>query len=208
MKNDLNAVVRKFSQVENVDIWRADLDAPVWTNAGKLWLQEKEQTRASRYVFEKSRKRYIAARSALRYLLGLYREVSPAEICFQENAYGKPMVKGGPLFNLSHADNLAVYAISPDREVGIDVERIREVKEANIIATQWFEESERILYQNECQISPEKAFFQGWVRMESRLKALGVGLGAKNEASWDRNCWSRYDLDLGPEWVCALVVQK
>src|SRR5713226_8070086 len=116
---------------DEVHSWCASLDVPPETSA-RLYatLTLDERTRSARFRFERDQQRYIVARGVLRDLLGRYLQIQPGEIRFVYNAFGKPDL--GPefanrlKFNLSHSAGLALIAISPASDVGVDLEYIRE----------------------------------------------------------------------------------
>ena len=79
---------------------------------------------------------------------------------------GKPY-KAGEFFNVSHSGDFAVIAVS-DKEVGVDVEKIRDIKSA--VIKRAFSENEKAFI-----LSP-KDFYKGWTLKESLLKCIGCGL--------------------------------
>src|SRR5688572_32828154 len=93
----------------------------------RAWLSDAERRRAGRFRFERDRRRFIVARARLRELLAARLDVKPEAI---ELAYGKNGKPGlaqrfadtGWRFNVSHCDEVAVYAFSCDSEIGIDIE--------------------------------------------------------------------------------------
>ncbi|MBR5539735.1 MAG: 4'-phosphopantetheinyl transferase superfamily protein [Clostridia bacterium] len=94
--------------------------------------------------------------SAVGYSL-LLGEVS-GEIAFKEN--GKPYFKDVPLyFSISHSGNTVICAIS-DREIGADVEKVREIPRG--VAMRFFTERER-----QCD------FFEIWTKKEAYGKCIG-----------------------------------
>ncbi len=109
---------------EEIHIWQAALD--IGSDQAERWselLSGDERERAARFRFERDRVRYIAGRAQLRMLLAGYLDASPAELVFSYGDNDKPMLAGdGPCFNLSHSGALALYAVTADVEVGIDVE--------------------------------------------------------------------------------------
>jgi 4'-phosphopantetheinyl transferase len=139
-----------------------------------------EQQRAERFHFERDRQRFVVGRGTLREILGCLLEVDPAGLSFSYGKYGKPRLAGtaaarGLCFNVAHSDSMALYAIA-DREIGVDVEHIRPVAEAEQVALRFFAPRERSCYQS---LPPERrleAFFNCWTRKEAYLKALGAGL--------------------------------
>src|SRR5918993_4584030 len=93
-------------------------------------LAEDEINRASRFHFKRDRERFVAGRGLLRVILSSYVGVSPGEIIFIYGNRGKPALQpqvGGPAieFNLAHTDGMAIYAVTQDQPVGVDIELIQ-----------------------------------------------------------------------------------
>lgn len=82
----------------------------------------------------------------------------------------KPYLKEVPQihFNLSHSKNMVICAIS-DKEVGVDIEHVREIKEATI---------QRIFSENEKEFAKkeEEGFVRLWTMKEACSKLRGIGL--------------------------------
>ena len=142
-------------------------------------LSEDEICRSNRFHFEKDRKQFVASRGILRTLLGNYLSCPPKELLFRYNPYGKPFIenKEGLCFNLAHSQDVAVFGFSIEREIGIDVEQIRQISDMEVLAARFFCKEEtaklmRLLPSDRCS-----AFFRCWTRKEAYIKALGKGLG-------------------------------
>jgi 4'-phosphopantetheinyl transferase len=167
---------------DEVHIWRASLemDSAALRRFESL-LADDERIRAERFMFDRDRNRFIAARGILRDALGRYLACPPQIIGFVYGPRGKPaIVSGGeqpPIrFNLSHAHGLALIGITRKREIGIDVELIRSDFASQEIAKRYFspKEIDRLN-----QIPGERrteAFFLCWTRKEAYIKAKGDGL--------------------------------
>ncbi len=149
-------------------------------------LSPEECARSNRFAFEHLRRRYRAARSALRVLLAAHLGVSARDIRFIEGAQGKPYVEGAPdcAFNLSHSDDFAVVAIAPQPtqdEVGVDVEIVRPMRDALALAKSNYTAAEReplTLLEGQAR---DTEFLRIWTRKEACLKALGSGLSVAPE---------------------------
>ena len=84
------------------------------------------------------------------------------------NEYGKPYLKGNSLyFNISHSHDYTVIVIA-DSEVGVDIQKITFPKK--IINHICNDEEKKYLK------SP-KDFTKMWVKKESYVKYLGIGIG-------------------------------
>lgn len=147
-------------------------------------LSAPERERAGRFRFERDRRRFIVARARLRELLGARLGVPPAAVELACGSNGKPALarRGAHAhwrFNVSHCDDVAVYAFSRSREVGIDVEAIRPLPAADAIAAQFFSPRESAAYRAAAPRDRPLAFFRCWTRKEAFLKALGVGLSVR-----------------------------
>jgi len=107
-----------------IHVWCAGLDLDAETmRACRAVLSPDEQARAARFVFERDRTRFVAARGTLRFLLGQYVNCAPQDLAFVYGAQGKPALpdSGGLAFNLSHSQGLGVWAFGCDRALGVDV---------------------------------------------------------------------------------------
>jgi 4'-phosphopantetheinyl transferase len=144
-------------------------------------LADQERERARRFIFERDRDRYIAARGILRELLGKYLRCAPQSIEFAYGPYGKPSVVSAAsrraiCFNLSHSHGLAVVAIGYEREVGIDIELIRAEFASEAIAKRYFSAKEIDELSRLPAESRTEGFFLCWTRKEAYIKAKGDGL--------------------------------
>jgi len=166
----------------DVHLWQASLDQPhsrIQELEGLLCRAEK--LRAKNFVFEQHRRRFIAGRGFLRRILGGYLNQDAASLAFSYGPQGKPELVSDSIhdqlhFNVSHSHEIALYAISRNRQVGVDVEYLRAKQDVEGIAQRYF-------YPDECKVihalSAEKkkeAFFRAWTVKEAYAKATGEGL--------------------------------
>lgn len=85
------------------------------------------------------------------------------------------LAHGSLHFNLAHSDSLALLAVRQDAPVGVDVEPVRPLPEAMLIACRWFSAPEiRWIAASDDR---DRAFLRCWVCREAFLKATGEGLG-------------------------------
>jgi 4'-phosphopantetheinyl transferase len=167
---------------DEVHVWRA----PLTHDGDRLerlrgTLAPDECERAARFHFERDRRHFIAARGLLREILSRYLGLSPNRFRFGYTAYGKPHLAdertGAALrFNVSHAGELALYAISRERELGIDIERLRTDIEHRQIAAQFFSKQEVAALSALPECLQQEAFFLCWTRKEAYIKGIGEGL--------------------------------
>lgn len=156
------------------EVWTVRLDDPLVLAQARTVLSPEKEASARRFATVTLGNRYAAAHGALRILLGRWLGRDPREVRFFRNVCGKPFVEGGPYFSLSHAEGLAVVAIFPDREVGVDIERVRPFPAMADIAEQFFSSGERAWIAG--GVPSESRFFRCWVLREAFVKALGEGL--------------------------------
>ncbi len=113
-----------------VHVWYTSLDmgAPQLQSLMHI-LSNDEKDRAERFRFQIDRRRYIVSRGMLREILSFYLKRDPAALKFEYNPYGKPFLKRSEgseelSFNLSHSQDISLYALTWVRKVGIDIEKI------------------------------------------------------------------------------------
>ena len=151
--------------------------------AGELaqCLSDDERLRARRFVFERDRIRFIVGRAHLRKFLALRLGVKPSEVEFAYGRHGKPALSrrfadSGLHFNVAHSEDVAVYAFSRKGNIGVDVEAVREMKDADEIAARYFSHTENDAYRALDPRQKALGFFQCWTRKEAFIKAIGDGL--------------------------------
>src|SRR5205814_9626650 len=163
-----------------VHVWRARLDVP-WSWTFDEALSPDDRARADRFRFESDRRRFCVARASLRLILARYLKSKPGRLQIELGEYGKPYfvdakATQGLRFNLSHSHELALMAISRDREVGVDVEYMRGDFVTDEVATHFF--SAAIV--EEFRAVPKElrtqSFFNCWTRNEAYIRARGEGL--------------------------------
>ena len=214
-----------------VVVTRLDV-GPDALRASAALLSQEERQRAGRFVFDRDRRRFTVARSCLRQLLAarLGGRSDAVELVYGDS--GKPAlarrVAGSDLrFSVSHCDDVAVYAFSMGREVGIDVEAVRVIPDADDIAARVFSHRELRAYRALDASAKPLAFFTCWTRKEAFIKALGDGLSypldrfdvslAPGEPArilrvdrtpGDRCGWTLHSFVPGPGLIGAIVVEQ
>lgn len=214
-----------------VHVWCAPLDpAPEAVLHYRTLLAPDERTRADRFRFDQHRRHFTVARGILRTLLGRYLDVDPRRVEFGYGSHGKPSLGGsfadsGLQFNVSHSGELALYAVSLGRELGVDIEHVHPMDDAVEIAERFFSASENVVFRSLPATAREEAFFNCWTRKEAYIKAVGEGLsfplhafdvslapgeparllGARDAEQAAR--WTLRGLDPAPGYKAALVVE-
>lgn len=155
--------------------------APEHVDAATKTLAEDERERANRFAFRQDRERFIIARGELRRLVGESLGIPPEDVEFQYNPYGKPGLPAGfsddnLQFNVSHSQDVAVYALTRGRRVGIDIEAVRSMPDADEVAARCFSRGELEAYRSLDKEGRRTAFFNCWTRKEAFVKAVGDGL--------------------------------
>lgn len=172
----------------DVEVLRLQLNAPASVSTA-LWhlLSGDERERAERFRYDEHRQKYILARSGLRRLLAERLRVAPQSIELIENSYGKPGLARahGSVdleFNLSHSADLAVYAFTSGRAVGVDVELVRHIPDIDDLAASSFSAKEIASLRSLPVHRRPLAFLACWTRKEAFIKALGLGLSCPLDA--------------------------
>jgi 4'-phosphopantetheinyl transferase len=144
-------------------------------------LSPPERQRADRFRMPGDRCHYVVARARLRQLLGERLRIAPVSVGIVTNDQGKPRLApahaaSGWEFNLSHSGALAAYAFARGRPVGIDIELIRDIPDADDLAERFFSAAEAAAYRAMPAGRRRLAFLACWTRKEAFVKALGEGL--------------------------------
>ena len=144
-------------------------------------LSKDERARAIKYRFDRDRQEFIVRRSLLRTILSQYLSVEPSRVQFGYGPYGKPHLAGEfdndlLQFNLAHSHELAVYAFTHKRQVGVDLEYIQPLSDIERISSQFFTAQENRKIRELDSSARLLAFYHCWTRKEAYVKAVGTGL--------------------------------
>jgi 4'-phosphopantetheinyl transferase len=192
----------------SVHVWRVSL-ATCPGDARPL-LSADECERADRFHFARDRDRFVAARAALRRVLGGYLDCAPESLVFAYSAHGKPSVDG-LAFNVSHSNELALIAVTRGREVGVDIEWHRPDIDLPSVARSSFSLVEQRALFALPRAEQFAAFFRIWARKESYIKAHGDGLSLPLDSfsvltDDSVSGWAIRDLAIDPGYSAALTV--
>lgn len=128
----------------------------------------------SRFKSSQSAMRSVFGELLTRYILSRKTGFAFAGIDFKRTVNGKPYLENDSVyFNLSHSGEWIAFAFS-ERDVGIDVEHIREIRYR--IAERFFSEDENKKLDMLSGIEKLNHFFDLWTLKESYLKMIGTGL--------------------------------
>jgi len=167
---------------DEIHVWCARLDELISDLPGFVrTLSDSERKRANRFQFDLDRNRFIIRHGLLRMLLSRYLNIELASLAFAYESRGKPIVSAPGLrppfhFNLSHSNGLALIAATRQAALGVDVERVRFVPEADQIAAKFFSPHEAAMLNAIPAEQKMEAFFHCWTRKEAYLKATGEGI--------------------------------
>ena len=188
-----------------VHVWRADLDpAASCVEQLQRLLSADELERAARFHFPRDRRRFSVARGVLRDILSRYLGMPPAALEFCYSAYGKPALadvaaEKGLRFNISHAHEMALFAITCGREVGVDIEYLHRTIACEEIAERFFSARECASLRAVPAELKHQAFFNCWTRKEAYIKAHGEGLSLPLD---------QFDVSLAPSEPAALLATR
>lgn len=165
----------------NVHVWRVPLDhSPERAARFRPYLSTEERIRADRCRTPHPQYQFVVTRGILRILLSHYLGVQPTELQFATQPHGKPMLVTPSLspiqFNVSHAQGMALIAITLHHSVGIDVEWIDRKIQDRDIAERYFSVRESAYLATLTPPERSHQFFSHWTCKEAYLKMQGKGI--------------------------------
>lgn len=196
-----------------VALWGARLpsSAGLIASADVVLLSDSERARAASFVRERDRAQFVLAWALVRRSLSRCSDIPPAAWDFERSPAGKPSIHrrfGSPLqFSLSHAHGVCLVAITRDRPVGVDIERVDMQAPIESLAHRCMSPAERAALEGLPHRARPGRFFELWTWKEAYAKARGLGLSLP----FEQICCSA-GLRLGPgiaddarRWSCGAV---
>lgn len=170
-----------------MELWHVplEIDERMAVSAMRV-LDDAERARAARFAHPHDRRRWIAARAALRTILGAACAMPAGQVRFRMGEHGKPELEraidaaahpadaDAPAFNLSHSGALALIVVC-DRPVGVDLELLERADERHADIQSVFSPAERAAIAATPLAHRPLASYRCWTRKEALLKAAGCG---------------------------------
>lgn len=215
---------------DEIHVWRINLNvSQSYLDYLFCLLSNEEKNKAQRFRVAKTRDAFIARRGLLRILLSRYLTCEAPDLRFTHNAFDKPLLESPSEsyelhFNLSHADDVAVIALSRN-DVGIDIERVDATYPCLTIAEEFFADHEIFVLHALPRSEVVRTFFRYWTAKEAVAKAIGIGLsislseigleflegkpgGHANVLFPTCDVWHFYHLEFGPHFIVAVASRK
>jgi 4'-phosphopantetheinyl transferase len=194
-------------------------------------LSSEEWARAGRFVVPLHGKRFIAARGILRVILARCAGTEPAKIAFSYGPRGKPFLSPAAgrddiRFNVSHAADRALVAVTKGREIGVDIESIDRRRFEAEVVRRFFSPREGEALRSTPEEARAGLFAAFWARKEACLKASGLGISfplasfdvsgeareprvvvSGGEAAEVGRSWTLVDVEAVPGFAAACAVE-
>lgn len=168
-----------------IDLWLVhyrEIDDPSLVAALQQLLSTEEQQRGARFLHAEDRHRFLLTRATVRTVLSRYAPLRPQDWSFTVNEHGRPAIANrlpqaaGLCFNLSHTQGLIVLGVCRERQLGVDVENMRERTPSPGIAERFFAPQESATLARLPQEMRHERFFAYWTLKEAYIKARGRGM--------------------------------
>ncbi len=162
-----------------IHIWHIPLNDVILGDSYTNILSEMETERANRIRIPDVRDQYVKTRFATRKILGIYLKKKPEHVKFEYTNFHKPYLYLNPHaieFNVSHSSTYALCAVSHDRLVGVDIEKVKHLDNLDQIVKNTFTTKELTDYLKTPLKEKLVYFYRAWSRKEAFVKAQGKGM--------------------------------
>lgn len=197
----------------------------LWPRLAGL-LDRAERQRITSFVFERDRRRQIAAHALRRLMLTACapKSVPPKTWRFEVDAAGKARVldRAGPNFNVSHCDGLLACGVSRRFRLGVDVKPLTDNVSFEFARSQFTEGELFWLSQQPAEVYPQ-AFFRLWNLKEAYRNTANLDptvdvpdfvrgcdplrSRSLDPASADAAAWRFFQVEIGQRHTLALAWQ-
>ena len=157
--------------------WVVQIAALGEVAAWEKFLTAVERERVGKISNETLRARFVVSRGLWRAVLAECTGRAAGDLEFYEDGESKPRLVDGEGwdFNLSHAGDYVVV-VAGRMAVGVDLEKIREVREMSALVTRYFHAEEAAAWTALGEGLRQEAFFVLWSAREAAMKCAGLGL--------------------------------
>ncbi|MCX7843033.1 MAG: 4'-phosphopantetheinyl transferase superfamily protein [Clostridia bacterium] len=151
-----------------------------WLDAIKNCLSKEEMIRGCTITNKNAQELFFLRKGIARILIAHFASRHPCEITFERTDEGKPFI-ALPIpnciyFNISHSKEYLLVGISENRDIGVDIEKIRQDAGHAVLAESVFSPLEKALYSSYSPSEKLRCFYKAWVQKEAVSKAVGKGI--------------------------------
>lgn len=143
------------------------------------WLDDEERARLARFRFARDRLAYLMAHGLARWLLAGWQGIDPAQVRFERERYGKPVVAHARelAFSLSHTDGAVLCTAGHRGRLGADIEPLQRATTVADLVSDCCTAAERCVLAQLPAATAQETFLRWWTLKEAIMKADGRGLG-------------------------------
>jgi phosphopantetheinyl transferase len=171
----------RIQDIRNLSTGIAEKQVTVWllglTKIDKSNLSEEETAKSRSFMLRENEDNYVFAHVVLRELLAHYLGVNPSDVRISTGINGKPdPVHHGSKrieYSISYSHERFIYAFSPNRQLGIDIEHVRPLPNLESLALRLFNEDFGLFRQIPSQRERLLLYYQGWTFREAYFKVFG-----------------------------------
>ncbi len=203
-------------------MWRARAEA-MREPLDSQCLSAEELHRANRLRLPGQRAAFVFAHRLQRQVLSQYLRIAPGQLVFVCEEQGKPALRGGVQFNLTHSGSAALLGVSLHSALGIDLEDAARRVDLESLALACLSDLDRHRLDRVPEHQRQACLLQWWTRKEAVLKGQGCGLTRDPRGlavTWAHEPfsapagsledqgrhWRILDLPLGPRWRAAIAI--
>ena len=144
-------------------------------------LSSDEMARAEKFTLPHKYCEYVLSRGLLRLTLALVSSTRAEDLRFAYTAHNKPCLEEntnpqGIAFNVSHSHDYVLIAMGVNRNIGVDVEKIRAGIDCEKLAQRFFSSAEYAALMQVASPQRVRAFYAIWTHKEALIKATGKGI--------------------------------
>jgi 4'-phosphopantetheinyl transferase len=169
--------IPKAPPADVVDVWCVPLDVPA-SRLVELTTGLDDDERGQWARMRVGADRWAVARGARRAVLASYLGVPASSLRFHTDPLGKPRLVDTPglEFNTSARDGVAVIAVASGREVGVDIECERTVRDEAHVAAMFLGAEDQAALALAEPDARRRTFADAWSRHEALRKSRGLAL--------------------------------
>lgn len=166
-------------------------------------LSPEEQHKSKSYLQTKTRVRFILTRAFVRLFVSEVTGMSPRQLIFSKNEYGKPYIVGSKFdVSISHSEEFLLLTLSEKGSIGCDIENTKNPLMSDItdIVTSVMTSDEFEMLNTLNAKRKYDYAIDVWVKKEAWLKAIGLGFMADPKTYCTENS---HTLDCAPSYFHA-----